>query len=668
MAVERPTAPPRTPLRMAVLGTEAKLGDWAFLLEWAVDSRPLRASRSIKEETVRKGRNPAASLPLIALLPLGFCLPGGAAEGRTVEGEPTALSQIRIQDAQDVQDENRGPAPYQVFRTEQFIASGAQPIFWVVGVVCDLWRFPSAEGPVSFDFLLKELEVVMGVEKRQRWIVTEGANHLVLSQDPGTRKIESPIGQTYINALLEDRGDDPRRDEWTDTVPVFDDSLVTGVGATNVDVSFRPRELTIEGDEYLLLTFDSAIAVVPVGENTVRVGYDGFVLLDSGRSMIYQGIFRQSGMVSSPEGDSTFEHLTRVSLTDQSDEPLVGVDQHRALEELAEAYDFFGRPDIDDLPPDIQDADPRPEWATGTWLSGSFATAVIGAVSEQTPVPVMSLGGIVLTDQSIQVAGNKYRWDADVEAGRRDETASFEPALGGFPSPLAYAAAAPTIAAAVAAAADAGGEPVEAAGTDDRMVPFILPASAKGTVEVEGKVSPFGGVTPVAALLLVANAGESAIAFATGSGPVPASSLVGMKTTVPIIAAGSPLLFGIGAAAGAIAVDGDGDPPPDGGPVPPEGHLSGPLEGTCGERTSVSGAILFRIRNGVLSGIVKGDEPVRSAQLRGQVDASGNLNARAGMAIFVGTITADGDSLSGSGTWSVPGECSGTWTATGTSD
>ncbi len=600
-------------------------------------------------------------MQLAAAFPLSLFLAAGAAPG--IVAEP------RFQDVQDAALRVPEPAPYRVIRTEQFVATGAEPVFWVAGVVCDLWRLSDEDGSIQFDFLLRELEVVMGQERLQRWIVTEGANHLILAHDPESREIRSPIGQTYINGLLDELGSGHPAQEWTATVPIFDETLVPRIAATSVDVDFLVQPLSIKGQDRLLLTFESREVSVAVGDDLVHVTYDGFVLLDSRRELVYQALFRQRGDVS---GETEFIHQACISLTDQFGEPLVGVDQHRILEEVADRYEFYPRPTVEVLFPAIQAETPKPEWATGTWLSGCFATAVIGLVADQTPLPAMTLGGVVLTDQSIQLAGNLYRYDLDIREGRRPPNAIFEPWVGNFPSPLAHAYVGPTTLIADAAPgrevsareASAGTGPAgEAEGEDDdSLAPVLVPASASGVVQIGDQIMPFGGVTAAGALLLIANAGKPTLAFATGSNPVSASTLPGMTSPVPVVVAWSPLLFGLAGAAGAAAVSGgNGDGSDE---DPPQGSFSGTWQVVCFDELPHNGSIVFTIQDGVLTGALAGGRP---GQIFGQVSDSGEVKAKVGLATLNGTITQNGDSQSGSGILITP-TCTGTWSVTGIRD
>ncbi len=92
-----------------------------------------------------------------------------------------------------------------------------------------------------------------------------------------------------------------------------------------------------------------------------------------------------------------------------------------------------------------------------------------------------------------------------------------------------------------------------------------------------------------------------------------------------------------------------------------EGSLSGGWNGSCDD-IDVSGRFSISVSaNGNVSGSYSGDD---SGSINGSVRNNGSFSAAAGSAgecRWSGDINGSGSSLSGSGTWTCPDDCSGNW-------
>ena len=103
-------------------------------------------------------------------------------------------------------------------------------------------------------------------------------------------------------------------------------------------------------------------------------------------------------------------------------EPVLELDE-RMLERM-DVFLFRAKPEVDDLNPDVLETEPRPLWSTPVWLAGRVAEASLGMVAEQgtNPIPVTSMGSLLLSDQSLGFASNILYDYLQIEQGMRDET------------------------------------------------------------------------------------------------------------------------------------------------------------------------------------------------------------------------------------------------------
>ena len=397
-------------------------------------------------------------------------------------------------------------APLQFRLIEEFHAVGAEPAFWATMVKSDLERAPEPDGRVGFTFQMSELEAVFAGEEPLRFLPSEGVKPMVLRQDPATQRVSfqgEQATERFINETLEDLGGDVERGRtWTETVRLFDDSIVPGHPEVTTDVRFEAEPLPVGRVVFSLMRFESVPVSFPVIGGDVELRYTGLGLVDPEQGLVYHMVFRQEGKVNTGDGETLVSHVYLLSLLDPGDQPLVPLEG--MLLDLVNEYVMKPRPDgvVD---PAVLDLEPRPLWSTGVWLSGRIASAVMGLVAEQgtNPMPLVSVGSLVLSDEALGFAGNLYLDDIQVRDGLKDESERFPPG-DTFRSPRdrIYGA--------------------EGEGDDDDRGGLLGP-STKGVLII-GKREIAFGVTAATAALLVNSSGGSSLGFATGSGAVPAGS------------------------------------------------------------------------------------------------------------------------------------------------
>ncbi len=446
------------------------------------------------------------------------------------------------QEATSGQDLPVGPGQtetYQLEIYEKFSTTGDEPSQWASFSRSDAARREVTAGLFEFTFQLREIEAKLGSAQTVRFLPTSGVSRLRITQDAPTQQLDLPkagLLSGFLNSCLEDL--QPLGSTFVTSARLFDGSVVPGADETATELSCR-SEVIASGDlVYTLLEFVSQPVSYTARGSEIESLFRGAAMIDRSRGEVLHMAFQQTGSVRTGNLRSNFDQLTRTELVNSLGQPKLPITE--AMAERLKVFFYSPSLELDDLDPDILDDNPRPAWAVPTWLAGRMAEASLGLVAEQgtNPIPVTSLGGLILTDQSLGFAGNILFDNTLVELGQRDGSET-DPADWEIRSPLERALGS-----------------LNADPSEPDTQPVLFGPETQGSAQVGEEIIPLG-ISFSAARELMDNAGPSNLNSLSTGGP--AFSATGGSTA--LAAAGSvwPALLAVVGTAAVVTVIEDGD-------------------------------------------------------------------------------------------------------------
>lgn len=313
------------------------------------------------------------------------------------------------------------PIAYELEVHEFFSSKGAEPSYWAAFSRSVLDRRVGDSGVVDFSFDLREIATVLGAERRVRFDLDQGVDRLTIQQDAATDIVhlggESPLTD-FLNANVASL--DRWKGSWSNRLALFNASVVPGVASSDVDLSCTVEKFETGQRSYLLYRYSTAAPHrFTIGGAAIEMSYSGLAVVDPSLQLPLVVLFEQVGTVQNGELRSDVEHRFVGSLQDPNRaEPVL--DPPAWLLNRINAYRFHKRQPDRPLDPTLATNDVRPPWSVALWLSGRVADLTMTMVAERgtNPLPVASLGSLVLTDQAISYGGTRYLEQRRIDLGQ----------------------------------------------------------------------------------------------------------------------------------------------------------------------------------------------------------------------------------------------------------
>ncbi|MGK0480822.1 MAG: hypothetical protein ACJAQ3_000789 [Planctomycetota bacterium] len=302
------------------------------------------------------------------------------------------------------------PVPHELEVREIFRSTGDQPAFWAAYSRSSFARVPLPTGLVEFHFDLKEIATVLGSESEAQFMVDSGADRLTIAQDSETQVIrlgtESAI-TNYVNARTSTI--EPWSDRHQQMITPFDDTVLSNIDAGELNLTCSSETLTVDDRSFLLTTYRATNHNFLIGSAEVVMSYRGLAILDPVSGLVYHSVFEQKGVVTNGEKVSEVDHQVVLTLLDAAQGGEIALRLPGRTQERVNSYRFSARTDETPLNPSLETNEVRPEWSVDLWLSGRISEMTMGMIAEQgtNPLPVASLGGLVLSDQAISYGGTQ---------------------------------------------------------------------------------------------------------------------------------------------------------------------------------------------------------------------------------------------------------------------